>query len=155
MHKIPDIKQLENETVIQYFSKALKTMEEFKAKIRAMPLVIPDFLLPAGQLDAFVALPQQTKDALNIHMRTHVAAQTLNQVASLLITAGLKPQLRMEILKRNDLSLAQIKDLALKYEQLQTEKTVKNGHAPSTVNATDFTNEEDEEDINAVRYQNN
>ena len=31
--KIPDIKQLENETVIQYFSKALKTMEEFKTKI--------------------------------------------------------------------------------------------------------------------------
>ena len=36
VHKIPDIKQLENETVIQYFSKALKTMEEFKAKIRLM-----------------------------------------------------------------------------------------------------------------------
>ena len=33
-------------------------------------------------------------------MRTHVAAQTLNQVSVLLITAGLKPSLRMEILKK-------------------------------------------------------
>ena len=91
-----------------------------------MILVIPDFLLPADQIPAFTALPQATKDALNIHMRTYVAAQTLNQVSCLLITAGLKPSLRMEILKRENLSLAQIKDLALKYENLQTEKSAKN-----------------------------
>ena len=71
--------------------------------------------MPPGQIQAFQALPQQTKDALNIHMRTHVASQTLNQVSILLITAGLKPSLRMEILKRENLNLAQIKDLALKY----------------------------------------
>jgi hypothetical protein len=154
VHKIPDIKQQENETVIQYFSKALKTMEEFKAKIRQMELVIPDFLLPVGQVEAFQALPQNTKDALNIHMRTHVAAQTLNQVSVLLITAGLKPSLRMEILKRENLNLAQIKDLALKYENLQQEKQTKSGNS-STINATDYTNEEEEEeDINAVRFQN-
>ena len=40
VHKIPDIKQLEGESVIQYFSKALKTMEEFKTKIIQMDLVI-------------------------------------------------------------------------------------------------------------------
>ena len=44
VHKIPEIKQLEGESVIQYFSKALKTMEEFKAKIRQMELVVPPFL---------------------------------------------------------------------------------------------------------------
>ena len=85
--------------MIQYFSKAIKIMEEFKTKIRAMPLVIPDFLLPVGQIEAFQALPQATKEALNIHITTHVAALTLNQVSTLLITAGLKPSLRMEILK--------------------------------------------------------
>ena len=36
VHKITDIKLLENKTVIQYFSKALKTMEEFKTKVRQM-----------------------------------------------------------------------------------------------------------------------
>ena len=80
VHKIPDIKQMENETVIQYFSKALKTMEE--------------------------VLPQETRDALHIHKRTHVAAGTLNHVSILLITAGLIPIIRMEILKRDNLTLA-------------------------------------------------
>ena len=87
-------------------------------------------------------------------MRTHVAAQTLNQVSILLITAGLKPALRMEILKRDNMPLAQIKDLALKYENLQTEKTVWGGHA-SNINTTDYINKEEEEDVNAVRFQNN
>ena len=154
VHKIPEIKQLEGESVIQYFSKALKTMEEFKAKIRQMELVVPPFLLPVAELEQFNALPQATKDALNIHMRTHVAAATMNLVSNLLITAGLKPSLRMEILKRENLTLPQIKDLALKYENLQAEKPGKNGNT-STINATDYTNEDDEEeDVNAVRFQN-
>ena len=109
VQKISDIKQMENVTVIQYLSKALKTMEKFKKKVRAMALNIPDFLLPPDE--------KATRDASNIHMRTHVAAQTINQVSCLLITAGLKPNLRMEVLKRDDLTLAQIKDLALKYIQ--------------------------------------
>ena len=87
-------------------------------------------------------------------MRTNVAAATLNQLSNLLITAGLKPSLRMEILKRENLTLPGIKDLALKYENLQAEKPVKNGNS-STINATDYTNEDDEEeDVNAVRFQN-
>ena len=87
-------------------------------------------------------------------MRTHVAARTLNQVSILLIRAGLKPSIRMEILKRDNLTLAQIKELALKYENLQTEKQAKNANA-STINATDYINEDEEEDVNAVRFQNN
>ena len=50
-------------------------------------------------------------------MRTHVAAKALNQVSILLFTAGLKLTLRMEILQRENLTLAQIKDLAFKYEK--------------------------------------
>ena len=34
------------------------------------------------------------------------------------------------------------------------EKTIKNGTF-STINATDYTNKDDKEDINAVRFQNN
>ena len=86
-----------------------------------------------------MALPQATRDALNIFMWTHVAVQTLNQVACLLITAGLKPKLRMEILKKDSLTLAQTKDLALKNKNLQTEKCAKNGQS-SCINATDCTN---------------
>ena len=61
----------------------------------------------------------------------------------------------MGILKRDNLTLAQIKQLALKYENLQTEKQAKSANT-STINATDYINEdEDEEDVNAVRFQNN
>ena len=78
-------------------------------------------------------------------MRTHVRAATLNQVSNLLITAGLKPSLRMEILKRDNLTLVAIKDLALKYENLQTEKQTKSTNS-STINATDYINEDEEEE---------
>ena len=49
-----DIKQLENETVIQNFSKALKTLEEFK--VRAMELAIPDILLLPDHIEALIAI---------------------------------------------------------------------------------------------------
>ena len=64
-----------------------------------MQINIPDFLLPLDQIEAFMALPQAKPDALNFYMHAHVAAQSLNQVSCLLITAGLKPSLRIEILK--------------------------------------------------------
>ena len=57
----------------------------------------------------------------------------------------------MKILKRDGLSVVEFKDLALNHENLQSEKTIKNGIS-STINATDYTNEED---INVVRFQNN
>ena len=66
--QIPDVEQLENETVVQYFSKALKINREFKTKINPMELHIPDFMLPPEQVNAFV--PQTTKTALNTHMKT-------------------------------------------------------------------------------------
>ena len=50
----------------------------------------------------------------------------------------------MEILKRDNLTLPQIQELALKYENLQTEKQTKNGNS-STINATDYINEHKDE----------
>ena len=73
MHKQSHM--LKIETVVQYFSKALKIMTELKTKINPMELDIPDFTLPLNQVDEFVALPQGTKTALNTHMRNHVTSQ--------------------------------------------------------------------------------
>ena len=53
-----------------------------------MALNIPDFARLPDKVEAFTALPQATRVALNIHKKTLVAAQTLNQMACLLITAG-------------------------------------------------------------------
>ena len=84
-------------------------MRELKTKINPMELNIPDFMLPPKQVNAFIALTQATKTALNTHMWTHVTAQVLNKVSSLIITGGLKPHIWMEILKRDGLTLPQIK----------------------------------------------
>ena len=43
--KIPDIKQHEKESVNQYFNKAIRTMDEFNAKIDPQTFDIPDCVL--------------------------------------------------------------------------------------------------------------
>ena len=120
--QIPEIKQKQEDSVIQYFSKALKTIKEFENSINPMEFVIPDFLLPPDQLQAYVALPQLTRVAMNTHMRKHVAKETMNKISTMLITAGLKTEIRMEILKSNNLTLLQIKEKAIKYEDLMKDK---------------------------------
>ena len=62
---------MEDDKVNQNFLKALKTMEEFKAKVKATALNIPDFLIPPDQIAAFTALPLATKDTpKNPHKNT-------------------------------------------------------------------------------------
>ena len=49
----------------------------------------------------------------------------LDNVSAILITAGLKSELRTEILKNNYITLREIKDAALKTERLGKEKPIK------------------------------
>ena len=63
-----------------------------------MELDIPDLILPPNQVGAFVVLPQATKTAHNTHMRNHVTTQVLNKVSTLIITAGFRPEIRIEVL---------------------------------------------------------
>ena len=128
VHKIPDIKQGDNETVVQYFNKALKTVNELKSKINSANFVTPPFVLVDGQagyngLADYNALPAATKAALALHYKQDTANQTLNNVAVVLITAGLKPDLKAEVLKRDNLfTIMQIRDVAFKAETLNKEK---------------------------------
>ena len=46
-------------------------MLELKTRINPIVQDIPDFILPPDQGDAFVALPQATKMALNTHKEVH------------------------------------------------------------------------------------
>ena len=50
VQKIPEIKQAQDETVVQYFSKALKIMNDLKSEINPMELDIPDVMLPINQV---------------------------------------------------------------------------------------------------------
>ena len=92
VQQIPEIKQQPNETVVQYFSKALKIMTDLKTKINPMELDIPHVILTIHQVGAFIALPPETKTAINTHMRNHVTTQVLNKVTALILTAGLRPE---------------------------------------------------------------
>ena len=155
VQKIPEIKQAQDETVVQYFSKALKIMNDLKSEINPMELDIPDVMLPINQVGAFVALPQATKTAINTHMRNHVTTQVLNKVSALILTAGLRPEIRVEVLKQDNLTLPQIKELAIKHETLIQEKALipKMTPNPNTEKPTTTTqiNEIEEEEFTTVK----
>ena len=80
-----------------------------------MELDIPDVRLPINRVEAFAALPQATKTAINTHMRNHVTTQVFNKVSALILTGGLRPEFRVEVLKQDNLTLLQIKELAIKH----------------------------------------
>ena len=70
------------------------------------------------------ALPAATKAALALHYKQDTANETLNNVAVVLITACLKPDLKAEVLKRDNLfTIMQIRDVAFKAETLNKEKS--------------------------------
>jgi hypothetical protein len=73
-------------------------------------------------------------------------------VSAILITAGLKSELRTEILKNNYITLREIKDAALKAERLRKEKPIKTNNSLNEIN-------EQESEIDAVNnrasFQNN
>ena len=52
-----------------------RTSDELKSKFDPLVLTIQHFILPPDFSAPFVASPQNTKTALNIHMITHVTAQ--------------------------------------------------------------------------------
>ena len=155
VQKIPEIKQAQDETVVQYFSKALKIMNDLKSEINPMELDIPEVMLPINQVGAFAALPQATKTAINTHMRNHVTTQVLNKVSALILTAGLRPEFRVEVLKQDNLTLPQIKELAIKHETLKQEKALKPKMTPkpNTEKPTTTTqiNEIEEEEFTTVK----
>ena len=125
VQQIPEIKQQSNETVVQYFSKALKIMTDLKSKVNPMELDIPDVNLPLHQAAAFIALPPETKTAFNTHIRNHVTKQVLDKVTALFLTARLRPEFKAEVLNKENLTLPEIKEVALKHETLIQEEALK------------------------------
>ena len=55
-------------------------MTDLKSKINPMELAIPDVILLIHEVGAFIALPPETRTAINTHMRNHVTTQVLKDV---------------------------------------------------------------------------
>ena len=149
--KIADIKQAENESVLDYFSRGIDTIKDLKSKIDPTRFTLADINLTAAQALNLAELTAETRAAFEAHLRTQVTKATLENVSSILITAGLRPEYRTDVLKRNLITIMEIRDAAMKCEELILEKTVKTN---GKTNGTPIS-EVSEEDVNAVGYFNN
>jgi hypothetical protein len=149
--KIADIKQGENESVLDYFSRGIDTIKDLKSKIDPTRFTLADVNLTAAQALNLAELTAETRAAFEAHLRTQVTKATLENVSSILITAGLRPEYRTDVLKRNLITIMEIRDAAMKCEELILEKTVKTN---GKTNGTPIS-EVAEEDVNAVGYFNN
>ena len=150
--KIADIKQAENESVLDYFSRGIDTIKDLKSKIDPTLFVLPDVTLTPAQALNLAELTEATRAALETHLRTQVAKATLENVSCILITAGLRPEFRTEVLKRNLITIMAIRDAAMKCEELILEKAVKsngNGKIHTPIS------EVSDDNINAVNSYNN
>ena len=148
--KIADIKQADNESVLDYFSRGIDTIKDLKSKIDPTRFTLADINLTAAQALNLAELTAETRAAFEAHLRTQVTKATLENVSSILITAGLKPEYRTDVLKRNLITIMEIRDAAMKCEELILEKTVKN----IKTNGTPISEVADD-DVNAVNYFNN
>ena len=149
VYKITEIKQNENEDVNEYFGRCLKTMKDFKSKVDPNRFILPPATLTQNQADAYEQVAQATRAIVETHVRDTAVAMALDNVSAILITAGLKSELRTEILKNNYITLREIKDAALKAERLRKEKPFKTSNNGATINEV-----EENEDVDAV-YQGN
>ncbi len=153
VYKITEIKQADHEDVNEYFSRSIKTMIEFKSKIDPNRFVLPPVELTQAQSVLYEALPEAIRVAVTTHVRNSSTDMALDNVSAILITAGLKSELRTEILKNNYITLREIKDAALKAERLRKEKPIKSNN--SSVNEINDQEPEIDAVNNRGNFQNN
>ena len=149
--KIADIKQTESESVLDYFSRGIDTIKDLKSKIDPTRFQLADATLTAAQALNLATLTDDTRTAYENHLRAQVTKATLENVSSILITAGLRPEYRTDVLKRNLITIMEIRDAAMKCEELILEKAVKTNGKTNGTPISEMT----DEDINAVGYFNN
>ena len=149
--KIADIKQTESESVLDYFSRGIDTIKDLKSKIDPTRFQLADATLTAAQALNLATLTDDTRTAYENHLRAQVTKATLENVSSILITAGLRPEYRTDVLKRNLITIMEIRDAAMKCEELILEKAVKTNGKTNGTPISEVT----DEDINAVGYFNN
>jgi len=149
--KIADIKQAENESVLDYFSRGIDTIKDLKAKIDPTRFTLADVNLTAAQALNLAELTEETRAAFENHLRVQVTKATIENVSSILITAGLRPEYRTDVLKRNLITIMEIREAAMKCEELILEKAIKTN---GKTNGTPIS-EVAEDEVNAVGYYNN
>ena len=146
--KLPEVKQAADENINKYFNRANKILWELKSNIDPTLLPVPEIILPDAAAAAWEDIHVNTRNLIINHVRLHSVANALECYNVLIITAGLKPSIKAKILGSGLTRMAEIKDLALKTEQLEEERKSKSNGFP--VNPV-----EEEDEVDALKYSNN
>ena len=121
VQQIPEIKQLQEETMVQYFSNALRIMAVLSSK--KTNGIGHSRLHTSTQLGQIICgITSGNKNSTKHANEESHDITGIKHVFTLIITAGLKPDIRIEVLKQENMTLPQIKELAIKHENLLWEK---------------------------------
>jgi hypothetical protein len=104
--------------------------------------------LPDNEAAAWEAIQEVKRNRLINHVQLHAVAKALECYNVLIITAGLIPSQKAKVFWANLTNMAEIKDLALRTEQLEEDEKSKTNCFP--VNPVD---DEDEVDGTSIRQQ--
>jgi hypothetical protein len=116
-----------------------------KSNIDPDLIEIPDVVLPADMAVQWTALPQEVRNTVINHIRTHAASGSCKQYNAIILTAGFKPSIKTKIMVANLTVLSEIKDLALKTD---TDKQSKPNNPQFQINPVDDIDQE----VVALRY---
>jgi hypothetical protein len=117
--KLLEVRQVTDNTVNNYFSRANKILWELKTNIDPNLIKIPDAVLPADMAQQWMALLEQIRITVINHVRTHTALRSCEQYNAIILTAGFKPSIKTKNMGANFTVQTDIKDLALKTETLK------------------------------------
>ena len=120
--KIADMEQTESESVLDYFSRGIDTLKNLTSKIDPALFVLACLTLTLPQALNLATLTDDTRTVFENHLRAQVTKAALENVSSILITAGLRPEFRTNFLKKNLITIMEIRDVAMKCEEVILKK---------------------------------
>ena len=144
---LADVKQQPNESVVAYYPKVVKAIDDLEALVSPAGFTPPanpyhaDIVALAG----FNALPNNIKNGTVANLIRHGATHAFNHMGLHLFLTNLKPTLRDELLKNPPATLYEAFQQAVTLERIQLEprKTPQTTVAPVTTDNEDSENDEE------------
>ena len=145
---LADVKQGPNESVVAYYPKVVKAIDDLEALVSPLGFTPPanPYHADIAALGGFNALPNAVKDGTVANLIRHGATNAFNHMGLHLFLTNLKPALRDELLKNPPATLYDAFQQAVTLERIQLEprKTPQTTVAPvETDNEQDSDNEEE------------
>ena len=162
---LADLRQGQNESVVCYYPRVVKAVDDLEALIPLGAFPIPATPWPAAftEVDEFVAIPVADRAAAAQYLVRHGATAAFNHMALNLFVSNLKPAIRDELLKTNPATLYEAFQQAIQLERLAADPKRVTVHAmaveaaptPPSTPAIATTNDDEDIDaeINALNFK--